>query len=52
MGSDERDGYRLTAVNEALENAVDKGKSLQYSQDELKKLFLEMVERKYTDDRN
>lgn len=52
VGTDERDGYRLSEVNEVLETAVDKGKSLQYSQDELKKLFLEMVERKYTDDRN
>jgi GntR family transcriptional regulator len=47
VGNEERDEYKRAAVNEVLELAVDKGKSLQYSAEELKALFIEIINRKY-----
>ncbi|MDU4697166.1 MULTISPECIES: GntR family transcriptional regulator [Paenibacillus] len=45
--ADERDEYRTAVVKEAIEKAVDTGKSLQYEAEELKQLFLQIVKQKY-----
>ncbi|MBT2293087.1 GntR family transcriptional regulator [Paenibacillus albidus] len=39
--------YKHEAVRKALEGAVDVGKSVQCGQEELTRIFLEIVERKY-----
>ena len=47
VGADERDEYRTAVVKEALEKAVDTGKSMQYGAEELKQLFLQVMQQKY-----
>ncbi len=49
VGAGERDEYRRTVVQEAIEVAVDKGISVQYGEDELKQLFLKILKKKYSD---
>ncbi|MFD1177410.1 GntR family transcriptional regulator [Paenibacillus puldeungensis] len=44
----ERDEYRRTVVNGALETAVETGKSLQFKDEELKILFMDILKRKYS----
>jgi len=47
VGAGERDAYRRTVVQEAVEAAVDTGISVQYKEDELKNLFLQILKQKY-----
>ncbi|WP_435923831.1 GntR family transcriptional regulator [Paenibacillus sp. DYY-L-2] len=47
VGAGERDEYRRTVVREAVEAAVDTGISVQYKEDEMKNLFLEILKKKY-----
>ncbi|CAM4310204.1 GntR family transcriptional regulator [Paenibacillus phoenicis] len=47
VSADERDEYRTAVVKEALEKAVDTGKSMQYEAEELKQLFLQVMQQKY-----
>lgn len=47
VGTAERDEYRTAVVKEAIEAAVDTGKSLQYGEEELKRLFLQIINQKY-----
>lgn len=47
VGAGERDEYRRNVVREALEGALDTAKSLQFDEDELKGMFLEMINSKY-----
>lgn len=47
VGVDERSEYRRVAVQEALESAVEVGKSVQYGKEELKELFLKILNKKY-----
>ncbi|MDQ0089265.1 GntR family transcriptional regulator [Paenibacillus anaericanus] len=47
VGAGERDEYRRVAVQEALESAVEVGKSVQYGKEELKELFLKILNKKY-----
>ncbi|WP_068782820.1 GntR family transcriptional regulator [Paenibacillus phocaensis] len=47
VSAGERDEYRTAVVKEAIEKAVDTGKSLQYGAEELKQLFLQIVKQKY-----
>lgn len=47
VGADERSEYRRVAVQEALESAVEVGKSVQYGKEELKELFLKILNKKY-----
>ncbi|RUT31613.1 GntR family transcriptional regulator [Paenibacillus zeisoli] len=43
----ERSEYRRTVVQEAVEAAVDAGLAVQYGEDELKELFLQILKKKY-----
>ncbi|WP_213620611.1 GntR family transcriptional regulator [Paenibacillus sp. J22TS3] len=43
----ERTEYRKAVVQEAVEAAVDVGLSVQYGEDELRALFLQILKRKY-----
>lgn len=43
----ERSEYRRTVVQEAVEAAVDAGIAVQYPEDELKALFLQILKKKY-----
>ncbi|MGG6313142.1 GntR family transcriptional regulator [Paenibacillus macerans] len=45
--TDERDEYRTAVVKEAIEAAVDTGKSLKYGEEELRQLFLQIIKQKY-----
>lgn len=47
VGAGERDEYRRTVVQEAVEVAVDTGISVQYGEEELKQLFLQILNKKY-----
>lgn len=47
VGVGERDEYRRTVVQEAVEVAVDTGISVQYGEEELKQLFLQILNKKY-----
>ncbi|WP_410770903.1 GntR family transcriptional regulator [Fontibacillus sp. BL9] len=49
VGAGERNEYRRTVVQEAVEVAVDKGISVQYGEDELKQLFLQILKKKYNE---
>lgn len=48
VGSDERDRHKRTAVVEAMENAVDVGMRIQCTREELKTIFLEVLDQKFT----
>lgn len=52
VGKDERAEYRRNVVQEAIEVAVDTGLSVQYAQDDLKDLFLDILKKKYGDSHN
>lgn len=43
----ERSEYRRTVVQEAVEAAVDAGLAVQFGEDELKTLFLQILKKKY-----
>lgn len=47
VGHSERSEYRRMVVQEAVEAAVEAGLSVQYSEEELKALFLEIIRDKY-----
>ncbi|MUG46489.1 GntR family transcriptional regulator [Paenibacillus woosongensis] len=47
VGHNERSEYRRMVVQEAVEAAVEAGLSVQYSEEELKALFLEIIKNKY-----
>lgn len=47
VGHSERSEYRRMVVQDAVEAAVDAGLSVQYSEEELKALFLQIVKDKY-----
>ncbi|MNJ57733.1 hypothetical protein D3C77_533350 [compost metagenome] len=47
VGQSERGEYRRMVVQEAVEAAVDAGLSVQYSEEELKALFLQIIKDKY-----
>lgn len=47
--ANERDEYRRAVVQEAIEAAVDAGKSVQYTAEELKVIFLQILNKKYDD---
>ncbi|MFP4977030.1 GntR family transcriptional regulator [Paenibacillus sp. CN-4] len=47
VGEGARDDYKRSAVTEALEAAVDVGLSVRCEEEEIKRIFLEIVERKY-----
>ncbi|ANS76843.1 GntR family transcriptional regulator [Paenibacillus yonginensis] len=46
---EQRGTYKQTFVKEALEAAIDSARSVQYSKEELKLLFLEVLEKKFED---
>lgn len=48
VSAGERDEYRTAVVKEALEKAVDTGKSMQYGAEELKQLFFQVIQQKYS----
>jgi len=50
VGTGERDAYRKSVVQEAVETAVDTGISVQYGEEELKQLFLNILKQKYHKD--
>jgi GntR family transcriptional regulator len=50
VGTGERDEYRRTVVQVAVETAVDTGISVQYGEEELKQLFLKILKQKYHKD--
>ena len=50
VGMGERDAYRKSVVQEAVETAVDTGISVQYGEEELKQLFLNILKQKYHKD--
>ncbi|USB33764.1 GntR family transcriptional regulator [Paenibacillus sp. YPG26] len=47
VGQGERSEYRRSVVQEAVEAAVDTGLAVQYGEDELKALFLQILKQKY-----
>lgn len=47
VGDQAREHYKRDAVIEALRTAVDKGLAVQFSEDELRELFMEVVREKY-----
>lgn len=47
VGQSERSEYRRMVVQEAVEAAVDVGLSVQYSEKQLKELFLQIIKDKY-----
>lgn len=47
VSANERDEYRKAVVKEAVEAAVETGKSFQYGEEELKQLFLQIIKQKY-----
>ncbi|MCV4234193.1 GntR family transcriptional regulator [Virgibacillus sp. LDC1] len=47
VGDQAREQYKRDAVIEALRIAVDKGLSVQFNEDELKEMFMEVVREKY-----
>lgn len=49
VAAGERDEYKRAVVQKAVEAAVDTGISVQYSSQELKKLFLDILQIKYKD---
>ncbi|GAA0373814.1 GntR family transcriptional regulator [Paenibacillus motobuensis] len=50
VGTGERDAYRKSVVQEAVETAVDTGISVQYGEEELRQLFLKILKQKYHKD--
>jgi GntR family transcriptional regulator len=46
VGEEMRDKHRLSAVNEALEHAVDAGKRVQCTEEEMMELLQEILKRK------
>ncbi|MBA9087986.1 GntR family transcriptional regulator [Fontibacillus solani] len=52
VGKDERDEYRRNVVLEAVEVTVDTGLSVQYPEDDLRDLFLEILKKKYGESHN
>ncbi|MNN38333.1 HTH-type transcriptional repressor YvoA [compost metagenome] len=52
VGKDERDEYRRNVVQEAIEVAVDTGLSVQYAEEDLKGLFLQILKKKYSESHN
>jgi len=49
VGDGARQEYKRDAVTKALEAAVDLARSVQYEKEELKRIFLETVERRYSE---
>lgn len=49
VGAGERDEYRRNAVQEAMKAAVDTGISVQYNEDEMRILFLQILKQKYNE---
>lgn len=49
VAAGERDEYKRAVVKKAVEAAVDTGISIQYGRDDLKELFLEILQKKYKD---
>ncbi|GIO69731.1 hypothetical protein J21TS3_45520 [Paenibacillus cookii] len=47
VGDTERETFRREAVEEALRSAVDVGMSVKYEEEELKRLFLAILHKKY-----
>lgn len=50
VGNGAMEEYKREAVGKALESAVDIGRSVHCDEEELKRIFLEIVERKYKED--
>ncbi|AWB46773.1 GntR family transcriptional regulator [Paenibacillus sp. CAA11] len=48
VGESERDEFKRGTVQKALEAAIDTGKSVQYTEEELKTLFLQILAQKYS----
>jgi GntR family transcriptional regulator len=47
VGASAMEEYKREAISKALESAVDIGRSVHCSKEELEQIFLEIVERKY-----
>ncbi|SEM29308.1 transcriptional regulator, GntR family [Paenibacillus sp. cl141a] len=47
VGDQAREQYKRNAVIEALRDAVDKGLAVQFNEDEMKEMFMEVVREKY-----
>ncbi|MEK5162212.1 GntR family transcriptional regulator [Paenibacillus sp. FSL R5-0527] len=47
VGAQERGEYRKTVVQQAIAAAVDTGKSMNFGEEELKQLFLQVLRMKY-----
>jgi GntR family transcriptional regulator len=52
VGAEEKSEYRRAVVQEAIESAIDKGQSVQYKEDEIKEIFLDILRKKYQDNGN